>query len=91
MADKVFIEGMSLKEVHIEKVPWVKARIGIKLDKFVDFAKQHVDERGWMNITLAESKAGELYMALDQWKPNQPREEVREEVVNDVGDDEIPF
>ena len=65
---------MSMKEVAIPKAPWIKARIGIKMDKFMEFAKQHTDERGWLNMTLLESKAGSLYIELDQFKPNRDKE-----------------
>jgi len=68
MSDKIFIDGFSLNEKHLEKAPWVKAQIGIKLDKFIAFAQQHVDERGWLNITIKESKSGSWYAELDTWK-----------------------
>lgn len=63
-----------MKEVAIKKAPRIKARIGIKMDKFMEFAKQHTDERGWLNMTLAESKVGSLYIELDQFKPNRDKE-----------------
>lgn len=74
MSEKIFIEGMSMKEVAIPKAPWIKARIGIKMDKFMEFARQHTDERGWLNMTLAESKKGDLYIELDTFKPNRDKE-----------------
>lgn len=66
--EKIFVDGLSFQEKHIEKAPWVKAKIGLKMDKFIEFAKSHTDDRGWLNMTLAESKAGTLYIELDQYK-----------------------
>lgn len=66
--EKIFVVGLSLKETNIPKAPWIKAKIGLKMDKFIEFANQHTDERGWFNMTLAESKTGTLYIEVDQYK-----------------------
>ena len=72
--EKIFVVGLSLKETNIPKAPWIKAKIGLKMDKFIEFANQHTDERGWFNMTLDESKTGSLYIELDQFKPNRDKE-----------------
>lgn len=68
---KVFIGGFSIKDADIEKMPWVKSKLGIKVKDFIEFANQHTDERGWLNILVNESKTGGLYMELDQFKPSK--------------------
>lgn len=87
MADKIFIDGLSLQQKHIEKAPWVKAQIGIKLEKFITFAQQHVDERGWLNITIKESKAGEWYAELDTFKRTLQKPESLKEIQTEDPED----
>ena len=71
---KVFIGGFSIKDAGIEKMPWVKSKLGIKVKDFIEFANEHMDDRGWLNILVNESQAGTLYMELDQFKPQKKEE-----------------
>jgi hypothetical protein len=91
MADKIFADGISVKEGS-EKTPWIKARFGIN-KKFIEFYEKHKDERGWLNIDLCESKdKTKMYVELNTWKPNG-QNQVKEEVhdMHQTGEDDIAF
>jgi len=74
---------MSIQSKSIEKAPWIKGQIGIKLDKFIAFAKQHVDDRGWLNIDIKESKNGEWYCELNTFKKTLQKPESLKEEASD--------
>jgi len=67
MSEKVFIEGMIVKDA---KPDFVKCRISIKVDDFGAFMLKH-EKDGWVNIDVKESKKGKLYAELDTWKKEQ--------------------
>lgn len=80
---KIFAEGMSYTPKDIPKAPWIKGQIGVKVDKFIKFAQQHVDERGWVNIDIKEGREGNMYLELNNFrktleKPNFIKEEEEE-------------
>lgn len=66
--DKIFADGFNYVEKQIPSAPWIKAQIGIKKDKFQAFMDAHTDDRGWVNLTVKESKGGKLYVELDTYK-----------------------
>ncbi|GEM_PF-3932894 len=72
MADKIFIKGVYGKVINTQYGEIGK--VSIHLEKFVESAKAHVNEKGFVNIDILKSqKKDELghdvwYTALDTYK-----------------------
>lgn len=76
-------------------------KVSIKLDKFIDWANQHVDENGWLKLDFFPMKTPTEkgithYANLDTWKPDPnrsksvpPPESNRRATRRD--DDEVPY
>ena len=73
--EKIFVDGFSVKPLDNEQYPWLKAQIGLNPTKLKVFMDAYTDDRGWVNITLKESKGGTWYAELDTWKPKAKAEE----------------
>jgi hypothetical protein len=87
MAEKQFIDGMSVKEGGVPSMPWLKAKFGVS-KKFIEFFNANVDERGWINFDMKESKNGTLYLELNTYKKAQTQSNPKEETENI---ESIPF
>lgn len=68
MSDKIFPKGMTARKPSDKAPDFIKSNIGIKLDEFLDWAEQHLDERGWVNFDLKLSKEGKQYLELNTFK-----------------------
>ena len=77
---KVFVDGFAIKPLGNERFPWLKAQVGLNVKKLTEFMESHTDERGWVNITLKESKSGTWYAEWDNWKPEKKEEVVTENI-----------
>ena len=56
------------------KTEWVKSNVGIKLNDFrkeLNRLEKFVDDRGFVNISLCQSKGGKQYFKLNDYKPKQ--------------------
>ena len=72
MADqKNFADGIRFTPPSPKAPTWVKGSISVQLEKFVEWAQQNVDDRGWLNLEVKESKGGKTYVELSTWKPGQ--------------------
>ena len=66
----IFADGIRFIK-PTEKTPeWIKGKISVKVDSFVDFLKKH-EKDGWVNIDLRKSQKGELYFALNTFVPKK--------------------
>ena len=71
---KKFVDGMRF-ELPSEKAPdFVKGKISIKVDSFINFANANKTESGWLNIDLKVGKSGKAYAELNEWKPSATKE-----------------
>ena len=69
----IFPKGMMIKKRKPDSQPppdWVKAEFSFKCSEFAEFMNEHASN-DWINITLKESQKGNLYLALDTWKPTE--------------------
>jgi len=84
--------GFFLKPPHSNAPGWVKGQIGIKVDDAIGYLKEHMNDRGYVNLDLKESKQGKLYLDLNTYeKPKeQPAQTPAPAPVDDLYDDE-PF
>ena len=91
MPEPVFAKGLFL-----EKKPgspdFVICRLSVKCKDFYEFMKEHVNEKGYINIQVKESKGGKIYAELDTWEPNKKNSTLKPP--DDMGfgpDDDMPF
>lgn len=68
--DTIFVDGMIFKRPRENAPDFIKGAIFVKAKDFCLFAKEHMNDRGWVNIDLKKSKGGNLYLALNTWEGN---------------------
>lgn len=68
MADKTFADGMSFKLPPENAPEWLKGKIAIRVDTFLEFIDKHGEAGGWINIDVKESRGGKLYCELNTYK-----------------------
>ena len=84
-----FVDGLYAEKPNEKAPSFVKSKIKIKLDKFMNYAAQKKEDgEEWLNFTLKESKGGKLYLELDTWKPASKGTEEEKKVIDAS---EIPF
>ena len=66
MADKIFIDGMVVKEPR----QYEDFKVSIKWEDFRQFCNTHVNQNGWLTIVGKTSKSGKRYAELDTWQPS---------------------
>ena len=69
--ETIFPQGMMIKKRKPESAPrpdFILEEFSFKCDEFAAFMQQH-QSNGWINVTMKRSKAGNVYLALDTWKP----------------------
>ena len=96
--DKVYIQGVSAKEIKLKNGPILK--LGINKQKFLDHLESiEANEKGYINIGISarreEGKYGETHTVwLDTWKPDgeqRPARNSRDSFQRGDGtDDELP-
>lgn len=105
MSDEVeFIDGLIFKPPHEKAPDFVICKFSIKREQLIEWLEDRDDE--WINADVKESKGGKYYASVDNWKPNQERQESQparqqqqpqrqptpqQAPVDDFADDDIPF
>lgn len=94
MAEPIFADGLSVR--RSEKAPeFVIANLSFKVTDFVKFLTEHENAGGYVNIDVKKSKnKGTMYGELNTWEKGQKTEvkaTVKEEVVEEINPDDIPF
>ena len=85
MSDINFPKGFIFKKPHENAPDFVKGKVSIKMDEFIEWARAN-HKNGWVNIDLKESREGKYYAAKDDFEPK--KQEPKQE---DFHDDPIPF
>ena len=71
MPDPTFAKGLFV-EKNPKSPDFVVCRLSVKCKDFYEFMKEHVNEKGYVNIQVKKAKKDEkLYAQLDTWEPNQ--------------------
>lgn len=66
---KVFAEGMIAKKR--ENAPeFVKLSLSFKCSEFIEWLRTH-ENKGWVNVTVKQSKDGKYYAELDTWEAKE--------------------
>lgn len=100
MADKIFGDGIFFTRRRENAPKFIRGQVSVKVEPFVTFLKKHINESGYVNLTLKESQAGRLYFELDTWtktikaakvEAEKAGEATKEAVQTEVNPDDIPF
>jgi hypothetical protein len=84
--EKVFVDGMIIKNKTEGTPDWVKEKISLKLDEFgawVAAQKKADPSLEWINIDIKQSQGGKLYAERDMWKPTANAQHKQAPVPND--------
>lgn len=65
MSDAIFPEGIYFKKPREGAPTFVKGDISIQPEKLYQWAKNHVNEKGYINIDLKISRENKLYLQLN--------------------------
>lgn len=85
-SDKVFVDGMIVKSGPGGDIPWVKAKVSIKLDEFgawIAAQKKADPSIEWINIDINESRGGKWYAERNMWKKPDDTQPKQQQVPND--------
>lgn len=78
-AEKVFAQGFYFKKS--ENAPdFVVGNISVKVEEAIEFLKEN-DKKGWINMSVKQSKKGSYYMELDTFEPKPQKKEEKDEMV----------
>ena len=70
-----FVDGLIVKAPHPKAPDYVKANISIKVEDLGKWLraryKASLENDGWINIDVKESKGGKWYAAVSTFKPNK--------------------
>lgn len=79
-SNKVYVPGCYIRSRETQFGEMLS--VSLHADKLIEFAKNHADEKGYLNLTIAERrepKDGVTHNAwLDDWKPSQDRRTPRQ-------------
>lgn len=78
-----FVDGMYFDRPSEKAPDFIKGKISIKADKFLEWMKGKANEKGYINIVLKKSKEGKLYLQHDNWQPTPKNGEVDQEELPD--------
>jgi hypothetical protein len=93
MSEVKFINGLFVNEPHEKAPDFVKCKISIKRDQFIPWLEnQEVTDKGYVYITVNQSKAGKLYAQIDSYKKQQTEQtnEQTTDATTGIGND-LPF
>lgn len=69
--DKQFPEGIYWNDKHEKAPSFIKGSISIKVEKAIPWLREKVNNGGYVNITVKESRAGKVYLELDTWEKKE--------------------
>ena len=89
MSDKVFVDGLIVKEAKPE---FVLCKLSFKVAEFIEYAKEN-SNKGWLNVDVCRSKNKKLYAKLDDWKPEPKKVDGEVEIpeVKQKEQEDLPF
>ncbi len=97
MADEInFVDGVYFNEPHKNAPDWVIGKLVVNGEKFVPWLRanfKEADDKGYITLKINMSKAGNPYVALDDFKPdpNYKKQQQSAPPNTDGFDDDIPF
>lgn len=76
MADqeKIFTDGLFCDEHEFSDGNKI-TKLSFKVQQFIEFLNQNVNEKGYVNVIVGKAKSGKLYGKVDTWKPKEKQEQ----------------
>ena len=72
MADKVFAEGIYYDRPKPNAPNYILGNISMEKKRALEWLQaQEANERGYIRLTVKESRNGKLYIVLDNWEPQR--------------------
>jgi hypothetical protein len=71
MSEKIFTQGLFFNLPHAKAPEYVKGKLSIKADEFIEFLNANKNEKGWVTIDLKVGQSGKAYGELNTWTPEQ--------------------
>ena len=95
--EKIFVPKSNVKSIETSHGNIIK--LGLHVDSFIEFAKQHQTDSGYINIDIFKRKNFKEnepthYICLNDWSSSQKSRDhksVSVDVANEVEDESIPF
>ena len=85
--DKEFATGIYFNSPSDKAPDFVKGSLSVKPEAFISWLQsQKPNSKGYVRMSIKESKNGRLYIELDTWEPKMPSQ-----TLDDFEDDQIPF
>ena len=100
MDDIKFADGIYFKEPHQNAPDFVKGKLSIQKQKLIAWLEgMDAGEEGYINLDIKVAKSGKLYIAVDNWKPNNQQQAQQkpqltpqqQEQMDTRIDDDVPF
>jgi len=70
MSDKIFANGLIVKERHPKTPDYVICNLSVKVEEFIQTLKDN-ESNGWVNVKVLVAKSGKPYAEIDTWQPTQ--------------------
>ena len=70
MSENDLVKGMFFKTPHDNAPDFVKRKVSVNVDQFIEYLNEHKNESGYVNFDLLEAKSLHWYLKLDDWKPD---------------------
>ena len=87
-------DGIYFNPPHENAPDFVLGSISMRPEQFTDWlSRQQPNEKGYVRLSVKRSKAGKIYVALDDYKPKETPQRPAQETRDDFDDDDasIPF
>lgn len=65
-----FIDGLIVKSPHENAPDFVKCKLSFKVDEIITCLQANA-KNGWVNADMKKSKAGKLYIVIDDYEPKK--------------------
>ncbi len=72
--DKIFVGRVTSEEMTSANGPWTKTKISFNVEDMTKL-KDHMNEKGYVNLNFNRSKKGNEYIEIDTWQPTQQPEQ----------------
>ena len=68
--NKIFVGRVTTEEMTSASGPWTKTKISFNVEDMTKL-KDHMNEKGYVNLNFNRSQKGSEYMEIDTWQPTQ--------------------
>ena len=94
MSEKKFAKGIygSMKPQNAPS--FVLGRLSIKVEDAIQWLKENVNEKGYVNLDVNEGREGKMSIFLNEFKPNNqnaPKSTPKKAEEEFLGNDSLPF